>query len=70
MSICIAGMQLLFLKCTEPHHITYLYTINQEFAKYSMKSATRTFCEYSANLGHQFARSERVALFISSERET
>lgn len=63
-------MQLFLLKCTEPHYITYPYTINQEFVKYSMKSATCTFCEYNAHLGHQLARSERVALFISSERET
>ena len=39
------------LKCVETHQITHIYMMNQKKAKYSMKSATRMFCEDGANFG-------------------
>jgi len=66
----LAGMQSSLLKRLGTHEIMHFHPINTKNAKNFMKTTTRIFCEYGANLGSSSVQSERVALFIASERAT
>jgi len=48
----------------------HLHTTNKKTEQYTVKSATRIFCEVWCKFWVRFVRSERVALFFTSGRAT